>query len=127
MSSKTKFELEYPLRTSPKVIFKRLSNSAGLSEWFADDVTEHGNIFTFDWNGQKQRAEQLEKEKLSSVRYKWLHDEDEESYFAFDLEVDELTNDLALIVTDFAEEDEIDDSIKLWDKQIQVLKRKLGI
>lgn len=124
---KTKFEIEYPLRTSSKVLFKRLSSSTGLSEWFADDVTQQGNIFTFEWEGQKQRAKQLDKEKLSSVRYKWLHDEDEESYFAFNLEVDELTNDLALIVSDFAEEDEVDEAVELWDKQIEVLKRKLGI
>lgn len=123
---KTKFEIEYPLRTSSKVLYKRLSSSTGLSEWFADDVTQQGNIFTFEWNGSKQRAEQIDKEKLQSVSYRWLSEE-QETYFKFLLEVDEITNSLSLIITDFAEEDEIDESIELWDKQIEVLKRKLGI
>ncbi len=123
---KTKFEIEYTLRTSAKVLFKRLSTASGLTEWFADDVTQEGNIFTFEWNGSRQKAEQLEKEKYQSVSYRWL-DEEEESRFMFSLNVDEVTNSLALIVTDFAEEDEVDESIDLWDKQINVLKRKLGI
>ncbi len=124
---KTKFEIEYPLRTSAKVLFKRLSTASGLTEWFADDVTQEGNVFTFEWNGSKQKAEQLEKEKEQSVSYRWLDEEDEESRFVFSLNVDEITNSLALIITDFAEEDEVDESIDLWDKQINVLKRKLGI
>lgn len=124
---KTKFEIEYPLRTSPKVLYKRLSSSTGLSEWFADDVTQQGNIFTFEWNGSKQRAEQIHQEKLESVSYRWLSEDSEEHQFQFFLQVDEVTNSLSLIISDFAEEDEVDEAIELWDKQIDVLKRKLGI
>jgi hypothetical protein len=41
--------------------------------------------------------------------------------------MDELTSDLALLITDFAEDDEKEDSISLWDSQIADLKRLLGI
>ncbi len=124
---KTKFEIEYPLQTSSKVLYKRLSNASGLAEWFADDVMQKGDIFTFEWNGNKQKAEQFHREKLQSVCYRWIDSEDEDTFFKFLLETDEVTNSLSLIITDFADEDEVDEAIDLWDKQIDVLKRKLGI
>ncbi len=123
---KTKFEIEYPLQTSSKVLYKRLGNASGLAEWFADNVMQQGNVFTFEWNGNKQKAEQFNRELLESVSYRWL-DDDEDTFFRFLLETDEVTNSLSLIITDFAEEDEVDEAIDLWDKQIDVLKRKLGI
>ncbi|PVX52170.1 uncharacterized protein YndB with AHSA1/START domain [Balneicella halophila] len=128
MPVKTKFEIEYPLRASAEMIYKRISNSAGLSEWFADNVTQQGSMFTFDWNGNKQRAKQIENERLRHVTYQWIDECDEEgSVFKFLLREDELTKSLSLIIEDFADEDEADETIELWDKQIGVLKRKLGI
>ncbi len=126
---KTKFEIEYPLQTSSKVLYKRLSNASGLAEWFADDVIQQGDIFTFEWNGIRQKAKQFHREKLQSVSYRWMDDDSEggDTFFKFLLETDDITNSLSLIVTDFAYEDEIDEAIDLWDKQISVLKRKLGI
>lgn len=126
MAEKIKFEVEYSLRTSIKVLYKRLSTASGLEEWFAEEVSKQDDIFEFRWNKNIQKARLLEKEKHESVKFHWLHDNDE-CYFSFELEKDELTNDLALIVTDFAEEDEVDDTIELWNKQINVLKRKLGM
>ena len=41
MTKKEQFELEYVLKTSPKVLDKLLSTPDGLSEWFADDVVEN--------------------------------------------------------------------------------------
>ena len=50
-----------------------------------------------------------------------------ENYFEFRINIEELTGDLALIITDFAEPEEKEDSIYLWDSQINDLKRVLGI
>ncbi|RUT77913.1 START-like domain-containing protein [Ancylomarina longa] len=122
-----KFELEYVLQASQKVIFDRLSTASGLSEWFADDVNQKGKNFTFFWDGSEQEAQLLTKKDNRLVRFKWTESEDEEAYFEFRLEIDALTNDLSLIITDFAEEDEIDESIELWDSQIAELKHVLGI
>ena len=41
--------------------------------------------------------------------------------------MDELTNDVALVITDFAEENEKADSIDLWNTQIAELKHVLGL
>ena len=123
---KNKFELEYTLNTSPKVLYNRLSTPSGLSEWFADNVNLKGDVYTFHWEGSEQKAQILQKKDLKYVRFRWLED-DEEEFFEFRIKQDELTGDVALIITDFAEEDEKDDSIDLWDTQISELKHAIGL
>jgi uncharacterized protein YndB with AHSA1/START domain len=123
-----KFEMEYTLNCSPKVLFSRLSTPEGLAEWFAEDVNVEGDVFTFLWNnsGSKARLSALKENKL--VRFEWIGKENEETnYFEFRINIEELTGDLALIITDFAEADEKEDSVFLWDSQISDLKRLLGI
>lgn len=122
-----RYELEYTLNCSPKVLFSRLSTPEGLSEWFADKVTVEGNIFTFHWNKTQSKARLASLRENKLVRFEWIGSEDEETeYFEFRIDVHELTNDLALIIIDFAEPDEKEDAIYLWDTQITDLKRILG-
>jgi uncharacterized protein YndB with AHSA1/START domain len=125
---RVKFELEYTLNSSPKVLFSRLSTPEGLCEWFADNVTVEGDLFTFFWqkSDSKARLSALKENKL--VRFEWLDREDEESnYFEFRINIEELTGDVALIIIDFAEPEEKEDVISMWDNQITDLKRLLGM
>jgi len=123
--SKEKLEIEYVINISPSILFNRLSSPSGLSEWFADDVNLNGKVFTFIWNGVEQEAEQVLRKENRMVRYHWLED-DPETYFEFRINVDELTGDTALVVVDFAEPDEKEDTIELWNQQVDVLKHLLG-
>jgi len=125
-TQKEKFELEYIIKTSPAILFARLSNPSGLSEWFADDVNLKGKIFTFVWDGAEQQAEQVLRKENKMVRYHWLEDEDEKSFFEFRINVDDLTGETAIVVIDFAEPDEKEDAIELWNQQIDELKHGLG-
>ena len=123
--SKEKIEIEYIINISPSILFNRLSSPSGLSEWFADDVNLNGKIFTFIWDGAEQEAEQVLRKENKMVRYHWL-DDDPETYFEFRINVDELTGDTALVVVDFTEPDEKEDTIELWNQQIDALKHLLG-
>jgi len=123
----TKMELEYTINTSPKVLFPRLSTAGGLSEWFADDVHVNNKIFTFIWERSEQEAEMLMKKELQFVRFHWLDDEDPKSYFEFKIHQDDLTRDIALIITDFAEEEDLESAKELWDSQVGSLKHLLGL
>jgi hypothetical protein len=123
-----KFELEYNLNCSPKVLFTRLCTPEGLGEWFADTVNVEGDLFTFFWNNSESKARLAALKENKLVRFEWTGMEDEETnYFEFHINVEELTNELALIIIDFAEAEEKEDSIYLWDSQINDLKRALGI
>lgn len=120
-----KIELEYIFSSSVKVLYSRISTPAGLSEWFADDVFQKGEKFVFVWGRTEHPATLLEAKPNSRVRFVW-DGADEEEYFGFDIHVDPLTEDVALIITDFVDEDEESDSVELWDKQMDVLHRNLG-
>lgn len=124
---KTKLELEFALNTSPKILFSRLSSASGLSEWFADDVHVNGKIFTFIWGGSEQKAEMILKKEQQFVRFHWADDEDSKTYFEFKIRKDELTGDSALLITDFVEEEDLNDSRELWNSQIGSLKHILGL
>jgi len=127
MTEKKKFELEYTINSSPKILFHRLSTADGLAEWFADDVLIKGKAFVFIWEGNEQYAELCYVKENKTVKFKWLDEENKDYYFEFRINIDDLTSDVALIITDFAEEDEMDDSKELWDTQIGELKHILGL
>ena len=124
---KNKYELEYTFNSSPKVLFNRLATPGGLTEWFADDVNVRGDMFTFIWEGSEQVAEITGKKDGKYVRFHWVDEEDDKTYFEFKINIDELTGDVALIVIDFAEDDEKEDAIDLWNTRIAELKHILGL
>lgn len=121
-----KIELEYIFSSSVKVLFSRLSTPAGLSEWFADDVFQKGDQFIFVWHGTEHPATLLDLKSNSVVRFSWDDAEDEEEYFEFKISVEPLTGEVALYIVDFADEEDVPDSIELWNKQIDLLHRNLG-
>ena len=90
------------------------------------DVKHDGNIFTFVWDGIGEEAELVDMKKNSYVRFKWLDADDEEEFFEFSLHVEPLTEEVALIITDFVDADEEGDAIELWNKQVEMLHRTVG-
>ena len=128
MSTKIKFELEYLLKVSIKVLENSVSTPAGLAEWFADDVNVKEDIYTFIWNKSEEKARLKQKKTSSYVRFKWLNDEEEgnDVFFEFNYALDPLTKSLVFKVVDFADEDDLKEAKHLWDSQIQELKRHLG-
>ena len=128
MDDKIKYELEFPIHASPSLLFNYLSTPSGLSEWYADNVNSRGEIFTFIWDGAEEQAKLLGKKTGERIKFRWMEDEDEgESYyFELRIQVDEITKDVSLMVTDFADEDEVEESKMLWDNQISSLKQVLG-
>lgn len=128
MAEKEKFEMEYLLKTSTKVLDNMISTPSGLSEWFADDVNIKDDIYTFFWDGSEEEARLISRKVNAKVKWQWIEDEEDEieSYFELKYEVDPMTKAVVLLITDYAEPDEIEEAQRLWDKQISNLKRVLG-
>ncbi len=127
MTEKVKFEIEFPIHASPKMLYQYFGSASGLSEWFADNVNSRGELFTFIWDGSEEKAKLISKKPDSRFRLKWLESEGDDSYFEFRIEVDALTKDVSLIITDFAEdEDEVEESKMFWENQISELKHRIG-
>lgn len=116
---------EYLLKTSPPVLFSRMNSASGLAEWFADNVTVEGKIYTFFWGEVQQQAEVVRIIQNESIRFRWL-DSDDGSEFEFRIMKDELTGDIALIITDTIDGEDEEDSKNLWDSQVLKLKQVIG-
>ena len=128
MEEKVKFEIEFPIQASPSLLYQYMSSPSGMSEWFADNVNSRGEYYTFIWNGSEEKAKLLGKKSDERIKFRWMDDVEDENLYFFELRivVDEITKDVSLIVTDFAEEDEIDDAKELWAAQVDRLKQVLG-
>ncbi len=125
--TKTKVELEYILRTSDSILYNCMSTPSGLEEWFAPEVHIRGDIYTFLWEGEERKAKLVSKKKEQMVRYQWQDETDNDTnFFELNIKIDEMTGELALLITDFAEEGEEDDQKMLWDEAIEELKRHIG-
>ncbi len=109
-------------------LWRMISQIDGLSEWFADDVTmdETESVYTFTWGKSESQAEIVQSKPQVSIRYRWIGD-DESVYFEFRLRKLDLSGDMTLEVTDFAEPDDKGDAITLWESQIEEMKRRLGV
>ena len=124
---KIKYELEIPIHASPNMLYQYISSPSNLQEWFADKVNSRGKLFTFSWDGVEEQAELITKRSDERIRFKWLESEDDESFFEIKIQVDALTKDVSLIITDFADdEDEVEESKQLWENQIDELKHTIG-
>jgi len=121
-----KLDLEYEIKSSPKVLYTLLSTASGLEEWFAEKVNPHNGNFIFEWEADKAEAKIVAKKDNQFIRYKWLSDEFHDTYFEFTIIQDDLTSDVALIVTDFTSEEDKEETIMLWDSQVADLKHVLG-
>lgn len=126
MSDRTKIEIEFPLHSSPKILYNMISTPSGLSEWFADDVNVRDNVLTFFWDGSEEKARIITKVKDQYVKYQWDFDEGESMFFEFRIKIDAITREVALMVTDFVEADEEESARGLWESQLEDLRRVLG-
>lgn len=130
MSERKKYELEFMLKTSAKVLYNMLSTPSGLCEWFADKV-DIGNdkVYSFDWEGDDAQAQLLEEKAGEFIRWRWSEDEEDGNDYYFEFQLQPVPSDskmVLLTVIDFAEDNELRESQLLWENQINTLKRVLG-
>ncbi len=118
--------MEFVVHASPSLLYQYISTPSGLSEWFADNVNSRGELYKFIWDGSEEQAKLVTKKSGERIKFKWLADEDEPYFFEIKIQVDEITKDVSIIITDFAEEDEVDEAKMLWTNQISDLKQVLG-
>lgn len=126
MEEKTKYEMEFPIQASPSLLYNYIATPSGLSEWYADNVNSRGEMFSFIWEGSEEEAKLLSKKNGERVKFQWVDDEDSPYFFEIRIQVDEITKDVSIMITDFAAEGEIDEGKMLWENMISDLKQVLG-
>ncbi len=128
MDAKVRYELEFPLNSSPQLLYQYISTPSGLSEWFADNVNSRGEFFTFIWDGSEEKARLSSKKSDEKVKFRWIDEDNKDTDFYFELRIleDEITKDVSLMVTDYAMEEDLDEVKLLWQSQISDLKHVIG-
>lgn len=124
MKEKTKLELEYEIKSSPKILYSYINEPKALAQWFADEVTVRENTYTFTWHDEEKSAKLIGTRDNKSVKFKWINDEP--YYLELEILQDELTNDVALLITDFTHEENLPDRKLVWDNSIDYLLSVLG-
>ena len=126
MSDRNIIEIEFLLKTSPKILYNMISTPSGLSDWFADNVNVRDGVYTFFWDGSEESAKLISTTKDQAIKFQWVDDEGEDVYFELRIKIDAMTREVALIVTDFPEEGDEESTRSLWESQLEDLRRVLG-
>nr|WP_315175778.1 START-like domain-containing protein [uncultured Flavobacterium sp.] len=128
MDQKVRYEIEFPINSSPQLLYQYISTPSGLAEWFADDVNSRGEFFTFIWDDTQEKARLASKKSGEKVKFRWVDDKNKDTEYFFELHIleDELTKDVSLLVVDFAEKNEVPEASQLWENQISDLKHLIG-
>ncbi len=128
MDIKSRYELEFPINSSPQLLYQYISTPSGLSEWFADNVNSRGEFFTFIWDDSEENARLTSKKTGEKVKFRWIDENKKDTDYFFELKIleDEITKDVSLMVVDFALPEELDESRLLWENQISDLKHVIG-
>ena len=123
--SRVKFDMEFLFRASPKIVYRFLTTPSCLVRWFCDSVDITGEIYTFSWDGFPEVAELMDDIEEERLRFHWEDGEDDE-YLEFRMYKSEVTNETIVEITDFSDDDEVDDQKQLWTSQFDVLRSEMG-
>ena len=128
MNIRTKFEMEFPFETTISKLYEYISTDYGLAKWFANkvEVQENEDIFRWEWDDIIVHTTLIKKVKNKSMRFRIIENENEEEYFELLIDKNAITDDIALVITDFANADEVDDYKLLWTVQAKELGYLLG-
>lgn len=121
-----KYKLEFDMKSTPvAILWDYISTENGLKQWFADNVKIKDKEYSFIWKGYSQEAKVVGMRKGLAIKLQWL-DSSSRTYFEMRILTSEMTDNTVLQITDFSEEDEIEESQDLWRSQIDTLRRVIG-
>lgn len=128
METKIKYELEFEFTSSPMLLYPLISTPNGLAEWFSNEVKAQGDFFTFIWDDSEEKARLASKKMNEKVKFKWLDENNKETDYYLEIRIleDEITQDISLLIIDFAYESDLKEVAKLWHNQIADLKHAVG-
>ena len=124
--NRVKIEMEFIFRASPTILYQFLTTPSCLIRWFCDEVDIDGNTFTFVWEGSEEVAELIEDVEEERLRFKWEDADDEEEYLELRMMRSPVTGETILEITDYCDDDEINDQKQLWESQIKMLRQETG-
>ncbi len=118
--------MEFLFRSSPAIIYQFLTTPSCLVRWFCEGVDISGKSFIFTWSGADEEAELVENVENERLRFKWLDADDPEEFLEYSMSKSPITGETILMITDFCDEGEQDDTRQLWESQLAAMKKEMG-
>jgi uncharacterized protein YndB with AHSA1/START domain len=123
---RVKLNLEFLFRASPAILYKFFTTPTCLIRWFCDEVDIQDDTFTFFWSGYDEVAELVESVENERLKFRWEDADDEDEFLEFRITTSPVTGETILEITDFCDEDEVEDQKQLWESQILQLQKETG-
>ncbi len=123
---RVKFTMEFIFRASPTILYQFLTTPACLIRWFCDEIDIQGETYTFMWNDTEEVAELIMDHEDELLKFKWEDAPSEEEYLEFKMYKSPVTGETILEVTDFCDDDEVDDQKQYWVSQLEKLRKESG-
>lgn len=119
------YDMEFLFRASPTILYRFLTDPACLIRWFCDGVDKEGDVFSFNWEGEEEVADLVDDIEEERLRFRWQESDDGE-YFEFRMYKSDVTDETVMEITDFCDDDEVDDQRELWASQMEALRKETG-
>lgn len=122
---RVKIDLEFIFRASPKILYQFFTTPSTLIRWFCDEVDIQDDTFTFVWSGSEEVAELIDDIEEERLKFEWEEGEDGE-FLEIRFSRSPVTGETILEITDFCDDDEVDDQRQYWENQIARLRQATG-
>jgi len=122
---RVKFTIEFLFKASPTILYQFLTTPPCLIRWFCDKADVQGDYYTFTWGNSEEVAVVIDDIEEERLRLHWIEAEDDE-YLEFKIMTSPITGETIMHITDFCDDDEVEDQKKLWTIQIQQLQKECG-
>jgi len=120
------FEMEFLFRASPTILYKFLSTPNCLIRWFCDAVDITDDTYTYTWDGAEEIAQLIDDIENERLKFQWEEAESDEEFLEFRFNKSPVTGETILEITDWCDDDEVDEQKQLWTTQMAQLKRETG-
>ncbi len=122
---RVQINLEYLFKASPKILYQFLTAPDCLIRWFCDEVEIDGDSYIFGWQGTEETAELIDSEEEAFLKFQWEEAEENE-FLEYRISKGQVTGQTTLVISDYCDEDEIDDQKSLWESQMKSLRHAMG-
>lgn len=118
--------MEYIFKASPAMLYQFMTTPSCLVRWFCDGVDISGTTYVFEWDGSEEVAELVEDDEEERLRFRWEEADEDDEFFEYRFYRSPVTGETIMEITDFCDEDEVDDTQQLWNSQITRLRQEIG-
>jgi uncharacterized protein YndB with AHSA1/START domain len=125
--AREKIQVDFLMRASPSLLYRYFTSPGDIMRWFCDGVDVLKGVYTFEWSGSPEEARLSENIEDELVRFDWLEDDRTGEYLEFKITKGGVTNQTVLVITDFCDDDEIEETKELWAAQIDALRKATGL